>query len=122
MAALALGFIRDSRGVQYLSARASAGVDIDLVMRALYILAIDKLESAALPTIRTVAANTQSPRQVVRARHSGIAWRAYRRPTLRSRHPRQWRRLIQLKIQSAPENGYASAFLALEKRSVSGNS
>jgi hypothetical protein len=61
MAALALGFIRDSRGVQYLSARASAGVDVDLVTRALYILAINKLESAALPTLRTIAAKTQSP-------------------------------------------------------------
>ena len=61
MAALALGFIRDSRGVQYLSARASAGVDMDFVMRVLYILAIAKLESAALPTIRTIAANTRSP-------------------------------------------------------------
>ena len=61
MAALALGFMRDSRGVQYLSTRASAGVDMDLVMRALYILAINKLESAALPTLRTLAAKTQSP-------------------------------------------------------------
>jgi hypothetical protein len=64
MAALALGFIRDSRGVQYLSARASAGVDMDLVMRALYILATNKLESAALVTIRTVAAKPQSPAQL----------------------------------------------------------
>ena len=71
------------------SARASAGVDIDLVMRALYILAIAQARKCRPPHDQNRRRKNASPRQVVRARHSGIAWRAYRRPALRSRRYRR---------------------------------